>query len=315
MTFVVVLVSLMLAAVASFAVLAPFRRGGGPALEPLRDPLDDERLGLLRSLRDLDDERASGALAEADYRTLRHRTELRAVAVIRALQARDGAVELSAEIKRLRPRPPAGTAAAGAAGVPADPPAAARKDRSRLIPALLVVALIAALATPLLINAISTRQPGQEITGGADQVGTSAVERLKDEVRAHPSDVGLRLRLAQQYVVAGLGSQAAAEYSQALRLDPRSVEARAGLGYLLFRAGQPAAGLKAVNQALAISPRNAEALYDQGIILLDGLHQPAQAEGAFRAYVAAAPRGAHAAEVRQLLVDIHRFLGSASPSP
>ena len=89
MNAVAAMASLLVAAVAAAAVMRPFRRGTRPALERLSDPLEDERRSILRSLRELDEERAEGAVTEEDYRSLRHDAEVRAVAVLKTLGARE----------------------------------------------------------------------------------------------------------------------------------------------------------------------------------------------------------------------------------
>ena len=57
----------------------------------------------------------------------------------------------------------------------------------------------------------------------------------------------------------------------------------------------------AVRSALTVDPTNPEALYEEGIILWQGLHRYAEAEAAFRAYLAAAPFGSHRDEVQGYL--------------
>jgi len=89
MTWAVLVASAVLAGIAAAGVLHPFRAPRSVALARLADPLDDERRGLLRALRDLDEERATGQLTEDAYRGLRAETEGRAVAVLRALEAGD----------------------------------------------------------------------------------------------------------------------------------------------------------------------------------------------------------------------------------
>ncbi|TMK78049.1 MAG: hypothetical protein E6G47_10265 [Actinobacteria bacterium] len=85
MTVVVVLVSALLAGIAAAGVLRPFgARRAVLRLDPQADPMDDERAGLLRALRDLDEERARGALSDEDHRALRTDTERRAVSVLPA---------------------------------------------------------------------------------------------------------------------------------------------------------------------------------------------------------------------------------------
>src|SRR6266511_1116255 len=91
MTWVVFLASIALSCVAVAGVLSPFSRSRQRALEPTPDPLDEERIGLLRRLRDLQDEHATGQLSDQAYRSLRRETEARAVMVLRALEVRGGA--------------------------------------------------------------------------------------------------------------------------------------------------------------------------------------------------------------------------------
>src|SRR4029077_4879273 len=79
-----------MAAVAAAGITRPFGRGRGPAMEPLADPLEDERDLLLTNLREMESEHAAGSLADDEYRALRHETERRAVAVLRAIDARAG---------------------------------------------------------------------------------------------------------------------------------------------------------------------------------------------------------------------------------
>src|SRR2546429_8665985 len=90
MTLVLLLASAALAAVAAAGIMWPFGRGRGPAMEPLADPLEDERDLLLTNLRDLESEHATGSLADDEYRALRHEAGRRAVAVLRAIDARAG---------------------------------------------------------------------------------------------------------------------------------------------------------------------------------------------------------------------------------
>jgi len=79
-----------LTAIAAVAVLWPFQRRSAAALRRLADPLEDERRRALRQLRDLDEDRAAGKLDETGYREARAEAEAGAVAVLRALEARDG---------------------------------------------------------------------------------------------------------------------------------------------------------------------------------------------------------------------------------
>jgi tetratricopeptide (TPR) repeat protein len=289
----IALASVALAAVGAAGVLRPFARQRTVVLERLSDPLEDERRSVLRALRDLDAERDAGQLSLEDHGVLRAETEARALALLRAIEARDGAGEVAAglkEVRRASPPAPAGDAGSGRRFRPARP-------------VLTVAAILVAATVPLLVHAVSNRSAGQPITG--DQVaGATDLSAAAQRVRQHPSDVAARLDLAMLYVEGGDQKDAAAQYLAVLKLDPSNVEAHAALGMIVYRGGKAQDGLALVREALAVNPSDPESLYDEGTILLQGLHQPAQAADAFRAYLAAAPFGAHRQEVESLLQDL-----------
>ncbi len=282
------LAAMLMTAMAGTGVVLPWLRSGRWALEKLADPLEQRRLSLLRSLRELDDERASGTLAESDYRSLRRETELQAVAALRALGARDGTRELAAAVAPAQRRTLA-----------ARPP-----SRSGLVPGLLVAAGIVAATVPLLAGALANRTSGDLITGQAPPGSPASADPLsffEQRVQAHPNDVNARLDLAQEEATTGRLQAAAEQYLAVIQLDPRNTEARTQVGLLIFEAGLPDQALKAIDQALQIDPEYPEALYARGLILLKGLHRPADATAAFRAYLAAAPFGSHRTEAEGLI--------------
>jgi len=306
MTMALLLLSAGMAAIAAAGILRPFGRPA-PAIEPLADPLEDERDTLLRSLRDLREEHASKALSDADYRVLRRETERRAVTVLRAIDARDGTD--GAALATLRD---AVTVAA--------PEQNGHRPAATAGPAWIAAAVLGGLVLVgiLLASAIAPRHGAQPITGDSQITGSgaSALSFFEQRVRDHPTDVAARLDLASRYEAAGLTGLAAEQYVEALRLDPNAVEARAALGFLLYEQGRAEDGLFAENQALRVDPSYPEALYDKGIILLKGMHQRAPAVAALRGYLAAAPNGAHRSEVEALLASSGAgSSGAAIPSP
>jgi tetratricopeptide (TPR) repeat protein len=290
MSWIVLLASVVLACGAAAGVLWPLRRSRSMTIEALTDPLEDERSSLFRTLKELDEERATGQLSEDTYRSLRRETEGRAVAVLRALEARGGVGELASDLRELRvlagPRSMGNGAAAGSPG---------RRGRQALT--LIAGAVVVAVVAVVLARAIQPRAPGEQITGTT----VGGLSFFEDRVAQHPNDVAARLDLAQRYLEAGDAQSAVQQYVAILELDPNDAEARAQLGFLVYEAGRPADGLAAVQRALEIDPTYPEALYFEGVILLKGLNRPADAVPAFRAYLAAAPFGAHHDEVEQLL--------------
>ncbi|MEY4575837.1 MAG: hypothetical protein RL701_540 [Pseudomonadota bacterium] len=94
-----------------------------------------------------------------------------------------------------------------------------------------------------------------------------ATETLRDHLRAHPQQHGLRLLLADLYAATQLSAAAVSEYERVLTEAPASSRAHFALGSLLHDVGG----------------------------------EPARANQHLRAYLASAPQGVHADEARSLL--------------
>jgi cytochrome c-type biogenesis protein CcmI len=295
------LVAVGLTAIAAVAVLWPYHRGSATALQRLADPLEDERRRALRHLRDLDEDRGTGKLDEAGYRDARAEAEARAVAVLRALEAREGTGELAGSLREVRRPAPSGATRRPGGRLPG------RRWPRRAVAALVGV-VVAAGAAALLDGAVGDRGTGQMITGQAatgdaalGSPGAAPLEGLERRVREHPDDVAAHLNLAERYLDAGRLKEATVAYLGALKLDPSNVEANTQFGLLLFRSGLPEPGLRSVEQALAADPRYPEALYAKGLILFMGLRQPKAAVPSLRTYLQVAPFGDHRDLAEQLL--------------
>jgi cytochrome c-type biogenesis protein CcmH/NrfG len=302
-----------LTAVAAVAVLWPYQWGSATALQRLADPLEDQRRRALRHLRDLDEDRGAGKLDEAGYRDARAEAEARAVAVLRALEAREGTGELAGGLREVRrPAPSAATRRPGGR-LPG------RRWPRRAVAALVGVAMMAGAAA-LLDGAVGDRGTGRLTTGQAatgdapGSPGTASLEGLERRVREHPGDVAAHLTLAERYLDAGRLKEATLEYLGALKLDPSNIEANTQFGLLLFRSGLPEPGLRSVEQALAADPRYPEALYAKGLILFMGLRQPKAAVPSLRAYLQVAPFGEHRDLAEQLLELATATPGARPPS-
>ena len=289
-----------LTAIAAVAVLWPYQWGSAAALQRLADPLEDQRRRALRHLRDLDEDRGAGKLDEAGYRDARAEAEARAVAVLRALEAREGTGELSGGLRELGRPAPSGATRRSGGRLPGP-----RWPR-RAVAALVGVVVVAGAAA-LLDGAVGDRGTGQLATGQAatgdapGSPGAASLEGLERRVREHPGEVAAHLTLAERYLDAGRLKEATLEYLGALKLDPSNLEANTQFGLLLFRSGLPEPGLRSVEQALAADPRYPEALYAKGLILFMGLRQPKAAVPSLRTYLQVAPFGEHRDLAEQLL--------------
>jgi cytochrome c-type biogenesis protein CcmH/NrfG len=277
----VVAVLVVLTLVAVYGAARPYRRSAVPALEPLTDPLEDRRLALLISLRDLETARGSGGIEEHDYVRLRTETEGRMARVLRAIDSKE-------------------QHAASSDG---------RPGRRNTVPvitvALVLVAALGAGLVPSLMRSLQQRADA----GSTPIADTSSISFFEQRVRDHPHDVAARLDLAHRYLDAGLFGDAYRQYVAALSLDPKDVEALANLGILMHLSGKPQRGLQFEHRALRVDPGYPQALFYEGVILLKGLGRPAAAIAPLRAYQRGSPFGSEGDQARKFLAEARRRAG------
>lgn len=274
----------ILAAVAAAGVLVPFGRARTQALEPA-DALEDEQTALLRKLRQLEQDHADGAVHDEDYQILRAHAESRAVAVLRALEARDRTGDLADGLRQIR--------SAKRDGDGGEPRRSSRGGLGLLLGVAIVVASLSVL--------VAGGQHGRPGPLAAASGSATPLSFFEQRVREQPQDVAARLDLAQHLLDAGDFRGATRQYLQALQLDPRNPEAHTKVGLLLYLSGLPSEGLRAVNRALQVHPNYPEALYVKGAILLRGLGQPERAAPFLRSYLEWAPFGSYRSEAEKLL--------------
>ncbi len=253
--------------------------------------LESERDFLLRSLDDLEAERAAGGIDEASYLGLHDDYTARAAAVIRAL--RDGVdARLPSEM------------------VP-------WQRRALVVGAIVVVAIGAGVA---LASALGTREPGQTSSGNNQTQGTngpSAREQLERAVAQEPTDVGSRLLLARYLERDDDIAAAFEQYDEVIRLDPANVEAYAQSGRLFYvtavAAPEQAAEFVAIarerlDTAIDIDPEYPDARFFRAIILANEYQDFAAAQNDLQRYLILAPDGAFGDQARQLLADVTNAL-------
>ena len=266
-----------LAMLAAAGVVAGFMRRDPAPLEPPDDPLVDGRLALVRSLADLEDARASGALDESEYVRLREATDARMARVARALHRR--------EHEPVRARTPA-----------------AAPTEARRVPPWAVAALISGIALAMVIATLARdTEPTPDAASTPPVTADDPLAFFEERVREHPDDLAARLDLAHRYLDARMIDEALAEYAAALELDPDDAEALAHVGYILYLGERAEEALASVHRALETDPSYPEALFFRGVILLDGLDRPDEAIEAFEAYLDSAPFGVQRGEARELI--------------
>jgi cytochrome c-type biogenesis protein CcmH/NrfG len=245
-----------------------------------REVLEEERAFLLRSLEDLDAERAEGNVDDETYARLHADYTARAARVIHRL---DGDAP-----------PPDGTDATPPAG----------SARRRVLTALGVVAFAVVVGIALAYG-LGARLPGQTISGRqSEDAGPDAaaeVRALRADVRAAPDDPAARIALARALLGAQRGVDALRQFREAARLDPENPEPFAYSGWLVRLQGFPDQGLTLIDKVIEIAPDYPDAHFFRGVILLRDRSQPDAAIPEFQRYLVAAPDSPLAPQVRQLL--------------
>ena len=266
-----------------------------------REDLEAERDFLLRSLDDLETERAEGGIDAESYARLHDDYTARAAAVIRRL--RDGVDAL-----------------------PAPPPTSTR----RRVLVLLAVLAFASLAGVALAAALGARLPGQTSSGNgaarrgsAAQTAREARRALQATVARNPRDVQARLLLARVLEQENDLAGALAQYDQITKLDPSNAEAEAQAGRILYLTAQasPANAPRLVNaskarldRAVLLDPRYPDAHFFRAIVLANEFQDFAGAQNECQRYLVLAPAGQYAEQVRQLLAQVTNAL-SGPPAP
>jgi cytochrome c-type biogenesis protein CcmH/NrfG len=249
--------------------------------------LERERDFLLKSLDDLENERAAGNIDDASYTELHDDYTARAAATIRAL--RDG----------VDARPVA-------------PPVPWRR-RGLVIGGIVAFAVLAAVS---LAAALGARLPGQTSSGNQPATAAPSTGERKARLQAaadkSPDDPQPHLALASFLEESGDTVASLKEYDKVVQIAPDNADALANAGRLRFIvAGQvpsPDAQRQLVGDARSLldraveaDPNNADARYYRGVLLLDGFGQVDAAIGEFQRYLVLAPDGRFATQARNAL--------------
>lgn len=197
------------------------------------EELEEERDFLLKSLRDLDAERAAGDIDESDYRSLRDQYTVRAAEVLRRLDR--GTPER-------------------AVGTSADAPVRRRARRWVVAAGAVAVAVVAGWAV---MATAGERLPGDQLTGNVTEGVTGKLARAQELTAAGRASEAVKLydevlridpenpqALAYRgWIVhlAGLSDRGLDYVNRAVEADPSYPDARFFRGMILWRAKGDAA--------------------------------------------------------------------------
>lgn len=264
-------------------------------VNPRRAELEAERDFLLRSLDDLETERAAGGIDDESYRRLHEDYTARAAATIRAL--RDGE-----------------TAA----------PAREPSSRRRRVLVAGGVAAFAVLAGVALAAALGARLPGQTSSGNAPASAPSSLssaqrrQQLQAVVAKNPLDVTSRILLAQFLEADNDAAGALAQYDAVTKIQPANADAEAQAGRLIYVTAQAAPANEApalvanararLDHAVQLDPQFADAHYFRAIVLSNEYQDYADAQNDLQHYLVLAPNGQFVGPAEQLLTQVSNAL-------
>lgn len=235
--------------------------------------LEEERDALLRSLDDLDRERAAGDLGLDDYTRLHEEYTARAAAVIRMI--RDGVDAASA------------------------PPRSPRWRRVLTVAAVIAFTAVTALGVT---RALGERLPGDTATGNdAQPAERERRAAFEEDIRLRPDDPSAHLSYARYLLGAGDEVEALRQFDAVVKLDPSNAEARAYGGWIVFLAGLVDEALDRLDGAIVADPAYPDAHFFRGMVLYRGKGDPDAAIPELQLYLAADPTGPLAEQVRAVL--------------
>ena len=245
----------------------------------MTDAMEQDRDHLLRSLEDLEQERAAGDLEEADYLVLKEDYTARAAEVLRALEPTSAPEGGGPE------HPGFEGVGSGRGGVRAAT-AAVVAPRRQPWRAVLVTGTLLAFAVgagALVARSAGERLPGDAATGSIAATGPSGA--VADD-----------LARARDLIGEGKTLDAIKVYDRVIERDPRQAEALAYRGWLLRLAGRAAGntelidkGLEYIDRAVAADPTYPDAHFFRAFVLYQDRHDPAAAVPELRTFLAGNP--------------------------
>jgi tetratricopeptide (TPR) repeat protein len=245
------------------------------------DAREEERQFLLRSLDDLEAERAAGNIDDETYRRLHDDYTARAAITVRAM--RDGGDGADAATDGSGP------------------------SRGRRV--LVVGGLVAfgAIAATTMAFALGARLPGDTVTGNSQTRARVTTKQRQQALEAaadkNPDDAEARLALARFRLGRRDLAGALADFQTAATLAPGNAEPFAYSGWIIRLQGYPDQALQLLDKAVTVDPAYPDAHFFRGFVLLRDKSDPKAAIPEFQQYLVAAPDSPLADQVRALLAE------------
>lgn len=259
-----------------------------------------EKDTVLRAIKDLEFDLASGKLSNEDYSAMRSKSEARAMDIMQDLDTQEAAMQKSPQ----PPVPPGHSAPSRAR--------AAGERWPRPVFAVSVIGLLIAIVGGggFLLGRVTqgtavegmAREPAAEATGD----GTQMITALEARLSQNPRDLEALVGLGRVYLQTGQVPKAIEFYKRALEIDGRNVSALSGMAMILAQAGHSDQALTLFDRVLAINPQVPMALLFKGRILYEDKKDYAAAIASWEQFLRVIPQGGPADVVRGWIEEARR---------
>jgi cytochrome c-type biogenesis protein CcmH/NrfG len=275
---------------------APDQLDGLAMVQELRAEKDT----VLRAIKDLEFDLASGKLSDEDYSAMRSKYEARAMDIIQELDTQEAALQKP-------PQAPVPT------GHPTPSRARAAGERwSRPVFAASVIGLLIAIVGGggFLLGRVTQDtavegMPRESAAGGTGD-GAQMIMALEARLAQNPRDLEALVGLGRVYLQTGQVPKAIEFYKRALEIDATNVSALSGMAMILAQAGHSDQALTLFDRVLAINPQVPMALLFKGRILYEDKKDYAAAIASWEQFLRVMPQGGPADVVRGWIEEARR---------
>ncbi len=146
----------------------------------------------------------------------------------------------------------------------------------------------------------ATAQQGGTQAGGPPAPVMQMLTALKGRLATNPNDLGALVTLANMYSDVGKFDQASGYYKRAIALDPANPDTRTDYAVALHGTGHDLEALAELDTVLRATPNFPQAYFNRGVIA-QAIGRRTEAAGAFKKFLAIAPRDRHAADAKAAL--------------
>jgi cytochrome c-type biogenesis protein CcmH len=301
-TVIAILMALGTAAYLGYPILRRDRSYAPDQLDglALAQELREEKDTLLRAIKDLEFDLASGKLSNEDYSSMRSKYEARAMAVLQELDGHEVTLQKQPPVPTLPRRSPPSSVKA------------ARDLWSRPVFAASVIGLLIAIVGSggFLLGRVtqnaSVEEVAPEAAPGGPGNGSQMLAALESRLVQNPRDLEALLGLGRIYLQTGQMPKAIELYKRALEVDSNNVSALSGLAMILAQAGHSDQALRLFDRALAINPQVPMALLFKGRILYEERKDYAGAIANWEQFLRVMPQGGPADVVRGWIEEARR---------